>query len=231
MKSINICIACCLFITHINYLFANTTTVAVSKSVFPSNVVPLTSGTPPATPPANPAPTTAAPAITTAAATPPVITPPVPTPPAITPTIVPTAAAVSPSTSTAAASTASGSTTTPGATTSTSTQQVLTSVYIQNNFTHDGTLNQIALLAPGKTEPFIKKNLQIPIAAATNVYSRGSITAFDLTADNNSIQSFNGIQSIIVDTDEITFSDISTGSSLTNPIAINKVAGKWILDK
>ncbi len=113
----------------------------------------------------------------------------------------------------------------------TKAQQILISVYIQNNFTQDAKLNQIELLTSKKTEPFIKSNLNIPIPASKSLYSKGSITAFDLTADRNSVETFNGIQSITINDDKLTFNNVKTGSSLSNPIKITQKDGHWVLDK
>ena len=110
-------------------------------------------------------------------------------------------------------------------------QQILISVYIQNNFTKDAKLKQIELLTSKKTEPFIKNNLNIPIPASKSLYSKGSITAFDLTADRNSVETFNGIQSITINDDKLTFNNVKTGSSLSNPIKITQKDGHWVLDK
>jgi hypothetical protein len=110
-------------------------------------------------------------------------------------------------------------------------KQILISVYIQNNFTKDAQLNQIELLTAKKTEPFIKNNLNIPIPASKSLYSKGSVTAFDLTADRNSIETFNGIQSITINDDKLTFNNIKIGSSLSTPIKITQKDGHWVLDK
>jgi hypothetical protein len=162
--------------------------------------------------------------LTTPAATP---TPPTATTPAPAPAPTATTPAPAPTTPATTATTA-----TPAVPIlDVKAQQVLISVYIQNNFEQDAMLNKIELLLANQTAPLIKSNLKIPVKAAQNIYSKGSITAFDLTAEANSVQSFNGIQSITINDDQIVFNNVKTGSSLSNPIAITKKDGHWVIDK
>ncbi len=110
-------------------------------------------------------------------------------------------------------------------------QQILISVYIQNNFTKDTKLNQIELLTSNKSEPLIKSNLNIPIPASKNLYSKGSVTAFDLTTDRNRLEEFNGILSITIDGKKLAFNNAKIGFSLSDPIKITQKDGAWILDQ
>ncbi len=110
-------------------------------------------------------------------------------------------------------------------------QQIIVSVYLQNNYEQDATLTKIEFLLAHQTTPTIKSNLNIPIKSAKNIYSKGSITAFDITTETNGIQSFNGIQSITIGDDQIVFKDIKTGVSLSHPIVITKNNGHWVTDQ
>ncbi|MDP3788633.1 MAG: hypothetical protein Q8Q60_04965 [Candidatus Chromulinivorax sp.] len=110
-------------------------------------------------------------------------------------------------------------------------QQIIISVYLQNNYEQDAILKTIELLLTNQTAPVVKNNLNIPIKAAKNIYSKGSITAFDITTESNSLQSFSGIQSITINDDPIAFKDIKTGISLSHPIAITKKDGHWVSDQ
>ncbi|MGZ6255065.1 MAG: hypothetical protein ACXWL5_03700 [Candidatus Chromulinivorax sp.] len=109
-------------------------------------------------------------------------------------------------------------------------QNIITSVYIQNNFGQNCILKKIEILLANQAQPFVKDNLNIQIAAAKKIYTRGTITAFDITT-TDSVQSFNGIKSIIIDTDTINFDNPNIGSSKLQPILITKKNGRWILDK
>ena len=107
--------------------------------------------------------------------------------------------------------------------------QILTSVYIRNNFHQDATLTQIQFLIAKETTPLTINNLKITIPGSKNALSKGSLTAFDITAANNSVQSFNGIETITVNGNLITFTNINSGSSVNNPIEITQENGKWVL--
>ena len=109
-----------------------------------------------------------------------------------------------------------------------SSSKVLTSIYIKNSFTQDATITQVSFVVPSQTAPLTVNNLNILVPAQRNIYSQGSITSFDVTNTNNNIQSFNGIQSIMVGGNLITFNDMTTGSSAYNPIKITQQNGTWV---
>lgn len=185
-----------------------------AKSTTPTpTATPTTSAATPAAPAANstPAPTPAATPTPAPAAT--------PTPPTPTPASPP---ATQPNSST------SSTPDTPAAPVSAPVEKLLTTIYIQNNFTEDGTLNQITFLTSGNTSPVVKNNLSIKVSALNPVYNKGSVTAFDLTSQGDK-QSFNGVQSITIDKDTITFDSPANGLSANNPIKITQKDGKWVL--
>ncbi|MBV8661003.1 MAG: hypothetical protein JO129_02570 [Candidatus Dependentiae bacterium] len=243
MNFINICIIFCyLFVIDVTKINATQTTVG-SKSQGPS-----TSSTPSPTTPATttPAATTTTPAPQPATATPapkteekkpeektstPAPATPAPTTPApATPATPAPAAQATPASTTPAATPAEASTTpaTPPAPQE-NKNQILTSVYIQNNFTQDAILNKIQFLVTNQTTPLTVDNLNITIPASKEMLSKGSITAFDITVGNNTVQSFNGIQNITINGNLITFTNINAGSSANNPIIITQKDGTWVL--
>lgn len=215
------------------------TTTATPPATTPAPATTEKATTPAASPAATPAPATTTPTATpttsttstTPAPTPATTTPPT-TPAATTPAATTTTPPVTPATATPPASTTPTPTTTAEVpVVQEKTKQILISVYIQNNYTQDAILNKIELLITDQTTPLIKDNLKIPIQASKSIYSKGSVTAFDLTAQANSIASFNGIQSITIGEDQIVFTNVRTGISLSNPIQITKQNDKWVLDK
>lgn len=107
--------------------------------------------------------------------------------------------------------------------------KILTSVCVQNNFTKDAILKQVEFLVKKKKSLIIKSDVKIKVPAAKTMYSKGSITSFDITAGKN-IKNFSGIKSITVGKDKITFKNIRTGFSLNRPISITQKDGKWVLD-
>lgn len=110
-------------------------------------------------------------------------------------------------------------------------EQFLTSIYIQNNFPKEGILNQIDLLVDNQKTPLIKSNLNITIPAVKNLYSKGSIIGFDITSPGKNINNFNGIASITISNDKISFTHIKTGYGIDHPIKITQKNGHWIEDK
>ena len=65
----------------------------------------------------------------------------------------------------------------------------------------------------------------------STLYSKGTVTAFDITTASQSVDNFSGIKSITINDDQIVFDNIKTGSTLSKPIKITKKDGHWILDK
>lgn len=240
MKSIHVHIICfCILITNNLSIISESTTIAVTTPPTTTTPAPATT---PAVPPASPTTTTPAtttpPPVTTPAVTitPATATPATATPaappvsPAATTTTPPATPAVVPPAAPAAATPAVTAPTTAVPVIQEKTKEILISIYIQNNYHEDATLDKIELLITNQTSSLIKDNLKIPIQASKNIYSKGFVTAFDLTAETNSIASFNGIQSITINGDQIVFTNVKTGVSLSNPIAITKIDNKWALD-
>ncbi len=204
----------------------------------PPQAAPANAPTPPTTTTNASTPTTPA----TPAVTPPVVTPPT-TPAATTPPVV---ASTTTPTSTPSAPTTAATPATPAVTTTTTTtttsdapsvpkvdtvvQQILISLYIQNNYEEQAILQQLELILTDQNTPVIKDNLNITIKGST-LYSRGTVTAFDITTQSKNINNFSGLQSITINNNKITFDNIKTGSTLSNPIKITKKNGNWILDK
>ncbi|MBP6869403.1 hypothetical protein KBC04_00755 [Candidatus Babeliales bacterium] len=154
------------------------------------------------------------------------VTPSTPTPPAITPPVIPSPATSSTTT------TPPTTTTTPGAPTPPAPiEQFLTSIYIQNNSKKDAVLHQLELLIANKETPFVKSNLNIQIPATKSLYSRGFITGFDITSPSKDIESFNGVASMTIGDDKISFTNIKTGFSAKKPIKITQKDNHWIFDE
>lgn len=107
--------------------------------------------------------------------------------------------------------------------------KTITSVSIKNNALKDATLTEIELLLAGKTTPFVENNLKIKIPAAKK-NSRESITVFDITTES-SIENFNGIKSITIDNQKLTFDNPKLGSNTQNPIIITQNNNTWTLSK
>lgn len=239
--------------TSVSPLATTTTTTSTTKAVAPTPTTPTTppaSTTPTSPTPTTPVPTTTTPAVTpttppAATATTPVTTTPTPTSATTTTPAATTPATTTPvtptETSTAAPApvtpaTTSGSTTpapadTPAVPTPTvDVQQTLISVYIQNNYEQQATLTRLEFIFGSNSTPTVKDNLNIKIKGST-LYSKGTLTAFDITTANQSVDNFSGIKSITINGDQIVFANIKTGSTLSRPIKITKKNGHWILDK
>lgn len=213
-----------------------TTTSATPPATTTSATPPATTttATPPATPPtpvatATPAPTptpTPESAATPATPAPAVATPPAPTP---TPEATTPATPVTPP-APATTATATPDTTTPSVKTSKiAPHQLISTVYIQNNFTQDAKLNQITFSTDKNAASVVKSNLNVPIPASKNIYSKGAMTAFDLTSNSDSIQNFSGIQNITINNTLLTITDPSTGLSVSTPIKITQTGGNWVV--
>jgi hypothetical protein len=197
----------------------------------------VTSSAPTPAKPVTPTATPATPAVTTPPATP--TTPPASTTTLAATTSTSTTPATTPTPETPATSTPSSTTTTPAATTTPETpsvpqpdpkvSKILISIYIQNNAEYSAKLNKLELILADKKDPVMKDNLNIPIKAST-IYSKGTVTAFDITTESTSLDNFSGIKSITINSDQITFANVKTGSTLSRPIKINKVNEKWVLD-
>lgn len=106
--------------------------------------------------------------------------------------------------------------------------KVLTSMYIQNNYDQDAVLKEIEFGLANNNNS-LKKELNIKVPANKNLYSKGSVTAFDLTTSND-VETFNGISSITIDNDHLTFKNAQIGFSLNRPIRITKKDGHWVLN-
>jgi len=75
-----------------------------------------------------------------------------------------------------------------------------------------------------------KNNLNLPIPAAKNIYTKGLITAFDIMSDQNNIQTFNDVENITINGNKIIIHNMKIGYTLQNPIIITKKNGIWCLD-
>ena len=185
-----------------------TNSVAVTPATTPATTTPTPVATTPSTdassttPPTNPTTTTTSTAATT-----------------------PTATSTTTTTPTASTNAASTAITPP--TPKEQPKQIVVSVYIQNNYNQPGTLQSIELLFSNQSTP-ISKDLNIPIKAA-NLYSKGAITAFDVTTNASDLQTFNGITSITIDGTKLTFNNAKASSTIYNPIKITQENVKWVL--